>query len=146
MVLPFFGRQQSHNSLEYKRESIVFMEQQQQQQQQQYDSNYYEELLRCVYSVYSSLESSCVADYKNAFIKYVSDCTTRGVEDMFNSHCRGLCSCGFDVYVAKGPNCWIDGVKYVSYEQYLSEVGHSSYYARVQDSVVGEVVELSPEC
>ena len=119
------------------------MEEQQQQQQQQ---RYYEELLRCVHSVYSSLESSCVADYKNAFIKYVSDRTTRVVEDMFNRHCRGLCSCGYDVYVARGPHCWVDGVKYSSYDQYLSEVGHSSYYVRVQESVVAEVVELSPEC
>ena len=116
------------------------------EQQQEYDSIYYEELLRCGYSVYSSLESSCVADYKNAFITYVSDRTTGVVEDICNCHCRGLCSCGFDVYVAKGPNCWIDGVKYVSYGQYLSEVGHSSYYVRVQDSVVAEVVDLGPEC
>ena len=115
------------------------------EEQQQYESLYYEELLRCVYCVYSSLESSCVADYKNAFIKYISDRTSGVVEDMFNRHCRGLCSCGFDVYVTRGPNCWIDGVKYVSYGQYLSDVGHISYYVRVHDSVVGEVVELSLE-
>ena len=111
---------------------------------EQYDSIYYKELLRCVYSVYSCLELSCVADYKNDFNKYVSDPTSGVVENMFNTHCQGLCSCGFDVYVARGPHCWIDGVEYVSYNQYLSEVGHSSYYMRVQESVVGEVVELSP--
>ena len=116
------------------------------EQQQTYESVYYDELVRCVHSVYSSLESSCVADYKNAFIKYVSDRTTGVVEDMFSRHCKGLCSCRCDVFVAKGPNCWIDGVKYVSYDEYLREVGHSSYYVRVQEFVVAEVVELSPEC
>ena len=116
------------------------------EQQQTYESVYYEELLRCVHSVYSSLESSCVGDYKNAFIKYVSDRTIGVVEDMFSKHSRGLCSCGYNVYVARGPHCWIDGVKYSSYGQYLSEVGHSSYYVRVEESAVAEVVELSPEC
>ena len=114
-------------------------------EQQQYDRIHYDELLRCVHSVYSSLESSCVADYTNAFVNYVSDRTSGVVENMFTTHFRGLCSCVFDVYVARGLNCWIDGVKYASYNQYLSEVGHSSYYVRVQDSVVGEVVEVSPE-
>ena len=74
----------------------------------------------------------------------MSDHTTGAVEGMFFRHLQGLCLCGCDVYVAKGQNCWIDGIKYVSYEQYLSELGHSSYYVRVQDSAVAEVVELSP--
>ena len=65
---------------------------------------------------------------------------------MFDCHSQGLCSCGFNVYVPRGLNCWIDGVKHVSYEQYLSEVGHSLYYVRVQDSVVAEVVDLSSGC
>jgi len=39
----------------------------------------------------------------------------------------------------------IDGVFYSSYGQYLSEVGHSSYYMWVQESVVAEVLELSSE-
>ena len=116
--------------------------------QRQYESVYYDELLRCVHSVYSSLESSSVGDYKYEFIKYVSERTTGVVEDMFIKHCgrQGVCSCGYDVYVAKGPHCWVDGVKYSSYAEYLSEVGHSSYYVRVEESVVAEVVELSPEC
>ena len=95
---------------------------------EQYESVYYEELLRCVYSVYSSLESSCVADYKNAFIKYVSDRTSGDVEDMFNRHGRGLCSCGFDVYVARGPNCWIDGVKYVSRSHRAATLGNGVHF------------------
>ena len=48
--------------------------------------------------------------------------------------------------MAKSPNCWIDSVLYLSYGQYLSEVGHSSYYMWVQESVVAEVLELSSEC
>ena len=80
------------------------------EEQQQHESLYYEELLRCVYCVYRSLESSCVADYKTAFIKYIFDRTSGVVEDMFTRHCRGLCSCGFDVYMMRGPNCWIDGL------------------------------------
>ena len=52
-----------------------------------------------------------------------------------------FCLFGFDVYVAKGPNCWSDGVKYVSYEQYVIELGHISYYVRVKNSVFGEILE-----
>ena len=74
----------------------------------------------------------------------MSDRTTGVVEDMFNRHCKGVFSCRCDVFV--GPHCWIDGVKYVSYDEYLREVGHSSYYVRVHESVVAEVVELSLEC
>ena len=65
---------------------------------------------------------------------------------MLRSHSQGLCSCGVGTFVAKRPNCWIDGVCYPSYGQYLRDIGHSLHYVRGEESAVAEIVELSSNC
>ena len=107
--------------------------------------NYYKELLRCVNSVYSNVES-IMGDITNSYIQHVSNESTGVIEEMYRKHSRVFCPCRVTVYVSKGLHCWIDGKEYPSYEQYLSDVGQSSYYIRVQDVAVAEVLELSPQC
>ena len=105
---------------------------------------YYKELLRCVNSVYSNVE--CImGDITNSYIQHVSNESTGVIEEMYRKHSRVFCPCRVTVYVSKGPHCWIDGKEYPSHEQYLSDVGQSSYYIRVQDAAVAEVLELSPQ-
>ena len=65
---------------------------------------------------------------------------------MFREHSRDTCSCKYRVFVGRGPNCWVDGNWYSCYYQYLFEHGHSSYYTKIEESVVSEVVEFGSDC
>ena len=65
--------------------------------------------------------------------------TTGVLENMFREHSRNTCSCHYRVFVARGPNCWIDG-------DFLIDTQSSSHYTKVEESVISEVVELSSEC
>ena len=107
--------------------------------------NYCKELLRCVTSVYSTVE--CITgDVTNSYIQHVSNESTGVIDEMYHKHSCVFCLFCVTVYVSKGPPCWIDGIEYPLYEQYLFIVGHSLYYAHVQDVVVSKVLEVSPRC
>ena len=114
-----------------------------------FDELFHKQLYRCAkdayfhiaVGVYPSL-LDCYAVVENEVVMN----TTGVIENMFREHSQDTCSCDYRVYVSRGPHCWVDGDWYSCYFEYLEENGHSSYYTKVEESLVSEVVELGSDC
>ena len=107
-----------------------------------FDELYHKELYRCAKNAYVYIATDVypsVIEYYSSAASEVTMNTTGVVENMFREHSRDTCSCHYRVFVARGPNCWIDG-------DYLLDNHPSSYYTKIEESAVSEVVELSSEC
>ena len=107
-----------------------------------FDELFHKELYRCAKDAYLYIATSVYPSVINYYANAVSEVdmnTTGVVENMFREHSRNTCSCHYRVFVARGPNCWIDG-------DFLIDNRPNSYYTKVEESVVSEVVELSSEC
>jgi len=105
-----------------------------------FDELYHKELYRCAKDAYVYIATTTnLIDYYACTVSEVDMNTTGVVENMFREHSRDMCSCDYRVFVARGPNCWIDG-------DFLTGNRPYSYNTKVEESVVSEVVELSSEC
>ena len=115
-----------------------------------FDELFHKELYRCAkdayYYIATGVRPSVIDCYATAESEVAKN-TTGVLENMSREHSRDTCSCNYRVYVGRGPNCWVDGDWYSCYYDYVRENGgHSSYYTKIEESVVSEVVELSSEC
>ena len=114
-----------------------------------FDELFHKELYRCAKNAYvyiaTGINPSVIDCYATAATEVVMN-TTGVLENMFREHSRDTCSCNYRVFVSTGTHCWVDGDWYSCFFHYLRENGRSSYYTKIEESLVSEVVELSSEC
>ena len=114
-----------------------------------FDELFHKELYRCANNAYNYIATDIypsVIECNSEVVNNVIMNTTGVLENMFREHSRNTCSCHYHVFVGRGPNCWMDGDWYSCYYDYLLQHGNSSYYTKIEESVVSEVVELSSDC